>query len=225
MIARLEAGESHSAKTHHHDVRHHVASFRRHHLIRSAHKKRIARKRLAHRTKPRKPHVTLRASEAPENPGRKVSATKPASAPETKHLAVASSGVDPRDPMQAPDANDPRATGGSGALAFAGTPGRGGGWSDAHASYGENPVPRYPREARLLDEQGTVLLRVEVAPDGSVKRVEIAHSSGFDLLDEAAVETVSARWRFVPARRNGVAVQSWVRVPIRFALKEASADF
>ena len=43
-------------------------------------------------------------------------------------------------------------------------------------------------------------------------------SSGFAPLDESAVTTVRERWRFVPARRDGVAVESRVTVPIRFRL-------
>ncbi len=66
-------------------------------------------------------------------------------------------------------------------------------------------------------------LRVLVGSDGVVRRAEIAESSGFDALDDAALETVRRRWRFVPARRGGTAVESWVLVPIRFALTEANA--
>ncbi len=101
--------------------------------------------------------------------------------------------------------------------------GVGAGMSSAYARYGENPAPEYPDEARRSNEQGTVLLRVLVDIDGSVKQVEIAHSSGFGILDDAARETVLRRWRFVPARASGVAVKSWIRVPIRFALTEADS--
>ncbi len=66
-------------------------------------------------------------------------------------------------------------------------------------------------------------VRVLVGADGSVERAEVADSSGFDALDAAALETVRSRWCFVPARRAGVAVESWVLVPIRFALVEANA--
>jgi len=69
-----------------------------------------------------------------------------------------------------------------------------------------------------------VLLRVEVGVDGLAKRIEIARSSGFDSLDQSAMETVRSRWRFVPARRDGVAVESWCEIPIRFALTEAEAN-
>jgi TonB family protein len=98
--------------------------------------------------------------------------------------------------------------------------GSGAGGSDAHALYGESPAPAYPERARRENQQGTVMLRVLVAADGSVERIEIAQSSGFDALDQAATEVVRTRWRFVPAKRAGATVASWVIVPIRFALLE-----
>jgi protein TonB len=93
----------------------------------------------------------------------------------------------------------------------------------ASADYGQNPAPPYPERSRRRDEQGTVTLHVLVAADGSVERVELAESSGFDSLDRSALDTVRLKWRFVPARRDGVTMESWVLVPIRFSLKEASA--
>jgi len=95
--------------------------------------------------------------------------------------------------------------------------------SMAHADYARNPPPVYPAGARRRAQQGTVTVRVLVGADGSVERAEVADSSGFDALDDAALETVRSRWRFVPARHGGLAVESWVLVPIRFALIEANA--
>jgi len=95
--------------------------------------------------------------------------------------------------------------------------------STAHADYARNPAPIYPAAARRHEQQGTVTVKVLVGADGSVERAEIADSSGFDSLDDAALDTVRSRWRFVPARRDGIAVESWVLVPIRFALLEANA--
>ena len=90
----------------------------------------------------------------------------------------------------------------------------------AHADYGANPAPMYPARSRQRAEQGTVTLHVLVAIDGSVERIEIAESSGFDDLDRSALDTVRKRWRFVPAKRSdGHPVESWVLVPIRFALR------
>ena len=93
----------------------------------------------------------------------------------------------------------------------------------AHADYASNPPPNYPASARRRAQQGTVTVRVLVGADGSVERAEVSDSSGFDSLDDAALETVRSRWRFVPARHGGIAVESWVLVPIRFALLEANA--
>ncbi len=95
--------------------------------------------------------------------------------------------------------------------------------SSAHADYARNPPPIYPASARRREQQGTVTVKVLVGADGSVERAEITESSGVDSLDDAALETVRSRWRFMPARHGGIAVESWVLVPIRFALVEADA--
>jgi len=91
----------------------------------------------------------------------------------------------------------------------------------AHADYARNPPPRYPASARRRAQQGTVTVRVLVGADGAVEHAELAESSGVATLDDAALATVRSQWRFIPARRDGVAVESWVLVPIRFALLEA----
>ena len=94
----------------------------------------------------------------------------------------------------------------------------------ASADYAHNPLPRYPDYARRHEQQGAVTLRVLVAADGAVRAVEIAESSGFDSLDAAALAAVRDRWRFTPARRATGPVESWVLVPIRFALKDRHAS-
>jgi periplasmic protein TonB len=82
----------------------------------------------------------------------------------------------------------------------------------------DNPAPEYPYAARLRGEYGRVLLRVEVLASGDAGKVLVERSSGYDILDQAAVDSVK-RWRFRPARRNGEPVTASVRVPIRFALQ------
>jgi protein TonB len=98
--------------------------------------------------------------------------------------------------------------------------GRGGGIS-ARPDYHVNPKPPYPMIARRLGAQGVVLLRVQVREDGSVATVELAHSSGFAVLDDSATRTVRESWRFLPARIDGSPVASWVEVPIRFVLEDS----
>jgi len=95
------------------------------------------------------------------------------------------------------------------------------GGTSTRPDYGENPKPPYPLIARRMGTQGTVLLHVHVRADGSVAEAEVQQSSGSPVLDASALRTVRESWRFVPARRDGVPVESWVEVPIRFVLKES----
>ena len=82
----------------------------------------------------------------------------------------------------------------------------------------EQPVkPAYPPRAAALDQQGEALVRVRVGPEGDQEEVLLWRSSGFELLDRAALATVR-RWQFEPYRRDGIAFAAWVQVPIRFTL-------
>lgn len=87
------------------------------------------------------------------------------------------------------------------------------------ADYLHNPKPVYPTFSRRNGEEGKVMLRVRVGSEGAAQEVEIKQSSGFPRLDNAAREAV-AKWRFIPARRGDEAMESWVTVPITFALAE-----
>lgn len=86
------------------------------------------------------------------------------------------------------------------------------------AAYLHNPPPRYPRIARRLHQEGTVELRVRVSPQGRATELEVARSSGVEVLDQAALEAVR-RWQFVPAQRGETAVEAWVVVPVQFTLE------
>lgn len=62
-----------------------------------------------------------------------------------------------------------------------------------------NPV--YPRRAMENGEEGTVKLRIFVAPDNSVEQVEIVESSGSTFLDESA-RKAAYKSTFQAAQRN-----------------------
>jgi protein TonB len=89
---------------------------------------------------------------------------------------------------------------------------------DAFAGSLSNPAPRYPVESRRRREEGTVRLRVVVTADGRVKDIAVARSSGFDRLDEAALDTVR-KWRFRPGMQAGVAVEALGFLSIPFKLQ------
>ena len=86
------------------------------------------------------------------------------------------------------------------------------------ADYLQNPRPPYPPISRRMNEQGKTTVRVLIGPDGQPQRAEIAKSSGFGRLDDAALATVM-RWRFVPGKRGGVAEAMWFNVPINWVLE------
>lgn len=88
----------------------------------------------------------------------------------------------------------------------------------ASAAYLNNPPPAYPALSRRLGEQGRVVLRVRIEPDGTASAAEIRTSSGYERLDQAALQAV-LRWRYVPGRRNGVPEPMWFLVPIQFVLE------
>lgn len=87
------------------------------------------------------------------------------------------------------------------------------------AEYASNPPPEYPRRARMRNQQGKVVLLVSVSSAGRVNDIEVVNSSGFSALDRSALDTVQ-KWRFVPAMRNGTGINSKVKVPIEFVLKD-----
>jgi periplasmic protein TonB len=87
------------------------------------------------------------------------------------------------------------------------------------ADYLNNPAPTYPSLSRRLGEEGLVVLRVQVSAEGRALQVELKKSSGFERLDNAARKSVE-KWRFVPARQAGIAVASWVEVPLQFSLQK-----
>ncbi len=86
-----------------------------------------------------------------------------------------------------------------------------------NANYGSNPKPKYPGVATSRGWEGTVRLLVKVTVEGDSEEVTVQRSSGYDVLDEAAIEAVE-KWKFIPAKRGDTPVSSSVVVPINFVL-------
>lgn len=84
--------------------------------------------------------------------------------------------------------------------------------------YRRNPPPRYPRIAKSRGYQGKVLLKVLVGRHGRVLDIAVAASSGYRVLDKAALKAV-ADWLFEPGKKGEKTVEMWVKVPIRFEIK------
>jgi len=91
--------------------------------------------------------------------------------------------------------------------------------ADISANYAHNPKPEYPTIAQIRGWQGEVLLRVQVSEQGVSDLVEVQHSSGYDVLDESAIEAVK-QWLFTPAKYGEAPIASSVIVPIVFTLND-----
>lgn len=85
------------------------------------------------------------------------------------------------------------------------------------ADYLQNPRPTYPAMSRRQGEQGKTIVRVLIGVDGVPKQTELAKSSGFTRLDQAALDAIM-RWRFVPGKRAGVPESMWFNIPINWVL-------
>ena len=75
----------------------------------------------------------------------------------------------------------------------------------------------YPETARRAGWEGRVTVRVEVSADGLPIRVVLEKSSGYGVLDQAALRAVKT-WRFQPRMMGGVAMTGTVDVPVNFTL-------
>lgn len=74
--------------------------------------------------------------------------------------------------------------------------------------------PAYPASSQRAGESGTVLLDVIVGPTGVPTDVNVATSSGYSALDQAAVEAVR-KWRFTVSEAG----TAHLRLPVTFKLQ------
>jgi len=77
--------------------------------------------------------------------------------------------------------------------------------SDLSLSCPVRTAPTYPALARKMGETGSVVLRVALDETGQLVSPEVAHTSGYPRLDQAALIAVK-NWRCNPAMRDGQAV-------------------
>src|ERR1043166_1788978 len=81
----------------------------------------------------------------------------------------------------------------------------------------------YPPASQARGEEGTVMLNVLVTTSGRAAMIDISKSSGFDDLDDAAVET-AANWHYTPAVDDGDFVQKWTAVQITYKLPDTASS-
>jgi protein TonB len=67
---------------------------------------------------------------------------------------------------------------------------------------GDRPAPEYPRMAQDLGQQGKVVIGFAVDDSGRITSATVKQSSGFPILDHAALESIKRHWIFPPGAAN-----------------------
>lgn len=79
--------------------------------------------------------------------------------------------------------------------------------------------PPYPPEERRAGRAGRVVLKVLIGPDGRVRQVERVAAAS-DAFYTAAERQALSKWRFKPATRDGIAIEQWKTMSIRFEMTD-----
>ncbi|HXZ02030.1 MAG TPA: TonB family protein [Stellaceae bacterium] len=79
--------------------------------------------------------------------------------------------------------------------------------------------PDYPPTSRRLGEQGSLILQVLVDVDGRVIDEKLLQSSGYDRLDQAALDGVKGNYRFLPGTVDGKPQQMWYTFKFTWKLR------
>jgi periplasmic protein TonB len=76
--------------------------------------------------------------------------------------------------------------------------------------------PDYPEIARRAQIEGTVIVKVLVGPDGSVKDAQILQGVN-PMLNKAAI-AAARRCKFSPGKQRNIPVKAWMALPFAFRL-------
>jgi len=83
--------------------------------------------------------------------------------------------------------------------------------------YAGDLQPVYPPSEQRAGREGRVVVRVLIGTDGRVKAVEPVSATSDAFLDTTRRQAIG-KWRFRPATRDGVPVESWKRIGVSFSL-------
>ncbi len=76
--------------------------------------------------------------------------------------------------------------------------------------------PNYPEIARRAQIEGTVIVKVLVGPDGSVRDAQILQGVN-PMLNKAALEA-ARKCKFIPGKQRNIPVKAWMALPFAFRL-------
>jgi TonB family protein len=84
----------------------------------------------------------------------------------------------------------------------------------------ERCAPQYTPEAKRASIEGTVVLYIQVYPDGTAHNIKVQSSLGSGL-DEKAIEAVK-QWRFSPGTKYGKPLIVPATIEVKFRLNDTS---
>jgi len=79
--------------------------------------------------------------------------------------------------------------------------------------------PPYPPAKLRMGENGRVVVRVQIGTDGRVRAIELVSATD-TIFFEATRRYALRHWRFTPATRDGLPVESWKTMTLRFEMKD-----
>ena len=84
-------------------------------------------------------------------------------------------------------------------------------------------APDYPAEARKMGIEGKVVISALVDTTGHPAKVEIARSSGYKSLDEAALKAAKETL-YKPGMQDGKPIAIWINYTVKFVLDEGDKE-
>ena len=85
----------------------------------------------------------------------------------------------------------------------------------------QNKRPKYPDLAWDRSYEGKGILEVEINENGTVDFIRIEKSSGYSVLDKAAIKAIR-KWKYIPAKKGNRSIRSKLMVPFEFKLTDHS---
>jgi periplasmic protein TonB len=83
--------------------------------------------------------------------------------------------------------------------------------------YAERLQPDYPPTCARAEIEGSVTVKVRIAPNGRVSAVEVLRSD-HEEFSRVTREAALRKWRFIAATRDGEGVESWKEMTVRFQM-------
>lgn len=91
--------------------------------------------------------------------------------------------------------------------------------AEVDGRYARDFQPVYPTAERRAGNEGVVTLKVLIGVDGRVRQVQ-QMAAASDEFWRVTERQALGRWRFKPATRDGIPVESWRTMTVRFKLNE-----